>query len=148
MASAKLNERQRRFCKEYIVDCNATQAAIRAGYSEKTAYSIGQQQLKKIEVQKSINELMTKKDDNTIATADEVLRYLTSAMRGEIIEECVTVESVGNFQSEARIIEKQISPKDRNKAADSLAKRYGLLTDNINLQGEVAVKIVDDIPDE
>ena len=50
----KLRERQKRFVEEYLVDLNATQAAIRAGYSEQTAYSIGQRLLKKVEVQEAI----------------------------------------------------------------------------------------------
>ena len=49
-----LNEKQKRFVLEYLIDLNATQAAIRAGYSKKTAYSMGQQNLKKLEIQKAI----------------------------------------------------------------------------------------------
>lgn len=45
----KLTRKQRKFAEEYLVDCNATQAAIRAGYSPKTAYSIGEENLKKPE---------------------------------------------------------------------------------------------------
>lgn len=144
----KLTPKQALFVKEYMVDLNATQAAIRAGYSKKTADVIGNQNLGKLNVSQAIKAAMSKREDKAIATADEVLRYLTAAIRGEVIEECVAVENIGNFRSEARIIEKQISPKDRNKAADLMARRYGLLTDNVNVTGAIEVKVVDDIPDD
>ena len=61
ISNLKLNEKQKMFCEEYIIDLNATQSAIRAGYSEKTAYSIGQRLLKKVEVQIYIDVLMEQK---------------------------------------------------------------------------------------
>lgn len=73
---AKLNEKQNRFCREYIIDLNATQAAIRAGYSEKTAYSIGQRLLKKVECQELIQELMDERKKRTRLTADDVLERI------------------------------------------------------------------------
>lgn len=78
---AKLTAKQQRFIDEYLIDLNATQAAIRAGYSKKTAYSIGEQNLKKLEVQKQIQERMAAKEDALIAKQDEVLRYLTAVLR-------------------------------------------------------------------
>lgn len=142
---AGLTEKQKMFVLEYLVDLNATQAAIRAGYSEKTARQIGAEYLAKPNIKNAISEAMKSKQDETIAKQDEVLRYLTSVLRGEVEEECVVVESIGDFQSEARIINKKVTPKDRNKAAELLAKRYGLLTDNTNINANVAVKIVDDL---
>ncbi len=70
----KLTEKQKRFCKEYLIDLNATQAAIRAGYSKKTAYSIGQKLLKKAEIQKYIQKLMAKRSARTEIDADYVLK--------------------------------------------------------------------------
>lgn len=70
---AKLNDKQKQFCKEYLVDLNATQAAIRARYAEKTAYSQGQRLLKKVEAQEYIRELMQKREQRTEITADKVL---------------------------------------------------------------------------
>ena len=55
-----MTDRQRKFADEYLIDCNATQAAIRAGYSEKTAYSIGDENLKKPEIKKYIDEQLEK----------------------------------------------------------------------------------------
>ncbi|MFY0682604.1 MAG: terminase small subunit [Thalassovita sp.] len=71
-----LNEKQKRFAQEYITDLNATQAAIRAGYSEKTAYSAGQRLLKKVEVQSSIQKAQAKRSKRTEITQDRVLQEL------------------------------------------------------------------------
>ena len=69
----QLNAQQKKFCKEYMIDLNATQAAIRVGYSEKTAYSSGQRLLKHAEVGKYIQKLKTKQSERTQITADKVL---------------------------------------------------------------------------
>lgn len=73
---AKLNERQERFCNEYLIDLNATQAAIRAGYKEKTAYSMGQRLLKNVEVQNYIQERKQDRVERTEITQDKVIREL------------------------------------------------------------------------
>lgn len=73
---AKLNEKQYRFVQEYIVDYNATQAAIRAGYSPKTAYSNGQRLLKHAEVQAAIKEIQDKATDKAIVDRNMVLAGL------------------------------------------------------------------------
>jgi phage terminase small subunit len=73
---AELGDKQRRFAQEYLVDCNATQAAIRAGYSAKTAYSQGQRLLKHVEVKALIAAGQQKRADRTEITAERVLREL------------------------------------------------------------------------
>ncbi len=143
---AKLTNKQRLFIQEYLIDKNATRAAIAAGYSKKTAAQTGAENIRKPYIREAIESAIKAKEDELIAKQDEVLKYFSSTMRGQIKEECVVVESVGDFQSEARVIEKQVSPKDRNKAAELLAKHYKLLTDNVNLSGELGVMIIDDIP--
>lgn len=62
-----MTEKQKRFCEEYLIDLNATQAALRAGYSEKTAYSIGNENLKKPEIQEYIQKRLKEKEDALIA---------------------------------------------------------------------------------
>ena len=86
---AKMTAKQKRFCDEYLTDLNATQAAIRSGYSEKTAYSIGNENLKKPELKKYIEERMAEKEAELIAKQDEVMKYLTSVMRREKTESVV-----------------------------------------------------------
>lgn len=74
----KLTDKQKRFCEEYLIDLNATQAAIRAGYSAKTAYSMGQRMLKKVEVQEYIFNLQKKRSERTEITADKVIEELAA----------------------------------------------------------------------
>ncbi|MEG0941924.1 MAG: terminase small subunit [Oscillospiraceae bacterium] len=76
--AGKLNERQKRFADEYLIDLNATQAAIRAGYSPKTAYSMGQRLLKNVEVQEHLQMRQKKRETRTEITQDRVLRELAN----------------------------------------------------------------------
>ena len=140
--------KQKRFAEEYLVDCNATQAAIRAGYSEKTAYSQGERLLKNVEVKNWIDEQLAQMQGNTIADAKEVMEYLTSVLRGESRGTELVIDSVGDYMSEAREVEKAPSEKEKLKAAELLAKRYGLLTDKVNLESAVPVVIVDDVAED
>ena len=71
-----LNERQKRFCDEYLIDLNATQAAIRAGYSPKTAYSLGQRLLKKVDIQEYLQKRLKNREERTEVTQDRVLKEL------------------------------------------------------------------------
>ena len=141
-----LTPKQKRFCEEYLIDMNATQAAIRAGYSEETAYSIGQRLLKNVEVETYIDDILEKISSERIATAQEVMEHLTSEMRGQIKEECVIVENTGDYISEGKIIEKTVTPKDRIKAAELLGRRYKLFTDNLNVSETKPPPIIYDIP--
>ena len=141
MAEKKMTAKQKRFCDEYLIDLNATQAAIRAGYSKKTAYAIGEQNLKKLELKKYIENRMAEKEKSLIADQDEVLKYLTSVLRGESESEEIVIENIGDFTSEARTMKKAPSEKDRLKAAELLGKRYSLFTDKVNVDGAVPVVI-------
>lgn len=69
-----LNQKQKSFVAEYLVDLNATKAAVRAGYSEKTSYSIGQRLLKNVEIQKAIQDAMSEREERTQITQDRVLQ--------------------------------------------------------------------------
>jgi phage terminase small subunit len=92
-------------------------------------------------IQKRLAEL----EEKRIAKANEVMKYLTAVMRGEEKEEIIVVENIGDYESRARIINKQVSAKERIRAAELLGKRYALFKDNVNLSGEVGVQIIDDI---
>lgn len=143
-----MTEKQKRFCDEYLIDLNATQAAIRAGYSERTAYSIGTENLRKPEISAYINSRMEEKKKELIADQDEVLKYLTSVMRGESTSEEIVVEGTGDGCSTARAIEKAPSEKDRLKAAELLGKRYGLYTERIEEKVDMELNINVDYGDE
>jgi phage terminase small subunit len=132
--------KQKRFCDEYLIDCNATQAAIRAGYSEKTAYSIGQRLLKDVEVSTYIEERLLQMQNKSIADATEVMQYLTSVLRGESKSSVLSLCGDGCQE----VIEKNPDEKEKLKAAELLAKRYGLLTDKFNVEGTIPVVISGD----
>ena len=119
-----LTDKQKRFCDEYLCDMNATQAAIRAGYSKRTAYRTGADNLKKPQIRAYIDKRMAEKDAELIATQNEVLQYLTSVMRGKSVAVEVVVDGDG-----AKLIEKEPSEMERIKAADQLAKCHGLYRD-------------------
>lgn len=78
-----LNEMQQAFADYYLKASNATEAAKKAGYSEKTAYSQGQRLLKNVEVKAYIEERLAEIKGERIATIDEVMQFYTSVMRGE-----------------------------------------------------------------
>lgn len=145
---AKLTRKQQRFADEYLVDANATQAAIRAGYSEKTAYSQGQRLLKNVEVKKYIEEQLERIHNEKIADAQEVMMYLTSVLRGESLSEIVVVEGTGDGYSDARRMMKLPDERERLKAAELIGKRYGMFTDKVNVEGAIPVVIIDDLDDE
>jgi phage terminase small subunit len=136
-----MTEKKKRFCDEYLIDTNATQAAIRAGYSVKTAYSQGQRLLKDAEVQNYIKEKAESIKDENIADATEVMMYLTSVLRSESRSCEIVVEGCGNGFSAARTVDKPPSEKDKLKAAELLGKRYGIWTEKISLDGVIPVVI-------
>lgn len=137
-----MKEKQKRFCEEYLVDCNATQAAIRTGYSEKTARAIGQRLLTNVDIKKYIEQQLQKLKNEKTADAQEVLEYLTSVMRGEQKEQVALLTGEGCQE----LVQKDVSAKDRLKAAELIGKRYALFTEKVELQGETTIQIVDDIP--
>lgn len=101
MAKNKLTPKQELFCKEYLIDLNATQAAIRAGYSKKTAYSIGEENLKKPELARRIQEQVDKRSAKTEITANYVLTTIK-----ETIERCKQAEPVMEFNHDSKQMER------------------------------------------
>jgi phage terminase small subunit len=148
MIVAKLTAKQQRFCDEYLIDLNATQAAIRAGYSKKTARVIGQQNLSKLAVKNYINERMKEKEAELIADSDEVMRYLTSVLRGQSQSEVVVVENIGDYMSEARLIQKAPDEKERLKAAELLGKAHQIFVDKVEQTVDMDLNITVDYGDD
>ena len=144
-----MTAKQKRFCDEYLIDYNATQAAIRAGYSPKTAYSIGDENLKKPELKSYLDAELEKLHNAKTADVQEVMEYLTAVLRGESSASVVVVEGVGDGCSEARTITKPPDEKERLKAAELLGKRFGMFTDKVNVSGNVPVVICgeNDLPE-
>jgi len=86
MAKKKLTDKQETFCKEYILDLNATQAAIRAGYSEKTAKEIGSENLTKPNIQERVQKLKAKRSEKLEITSESVLQELYNWAYGDFTE--------------------------------------------------------------
>ena len=126
-----LNDRQRAFADYYIESLNAEQSAIRAGYSEKYARGNAHKLVANSCIKNYIEERMKEIESDRIAKAEEVLAFLST----ESIEGMI----------KPVILKKQLSAKDRIKAAELLGKRYALFTQKVDLEGNVGVTIIDDI---
>ena len=138
----KLTEKQKRFADYYIETGNGAEAARLAGYKGKNLNNIASENLAKLGIKNYIDEKLTEMSNKRIASANEVMELLTSAARGELEEEGVVVENIGDYCSEAKVLKKQIGAKDRLKAAELLGKRYRLWTDKVEVKGMVPVVIV------
>lgn len=136
-----LNDRQKRFCDFYIANGgNATKAAKDAGYSDKTAYASGAENLKKPQIQEYIKSRTEQTDKSTIASGDEVLETLTSILRREYTDSVViTVKTESShYDKNGKIVKKkqevpqlvEIPAKlsDVNRSAELLGK-YAQLWD-------------------
>ena len=123
----KLTKKERIFADEYVKTTNGTQSAITAGYSEKTASVTASKMLRKPKVRQYIDAIMDERSKDTIATADEVLEYLTRVVRGE----------------EKDAFGLDVSVADKTKAAELLGKRHMLFTDKVKLDAEIEIDISD-----
>ena len=142
-----MTEKQKRFCDEYLIDCNATRA-YKAVYKnikgDEVARRAGSRLLTNVDIKKYIDDRMEEIHNEKTADAQEVIEYLTSVMRGESTSEEIVVEGTGDGCSEARAIEKAPSEKDRLKAAELLGKRYGLYTDKVEMDTDLDLNITID----
>lgn len=165
MAEKQLTAKQQRFCDEYLIDLNATQAAIRAGYSKKTARSIANENLTKPDIREYIEKRMKEKKAALIADQDEVMRYLTSVMRRELneavvvtlqtkTEKWVTDESTGKLKKQTitedkpAVVDIPARLSDANKAAELLGKAYMIFTDKVQQEFDGELKITVDYGDD
>ena len=125
-----MTPKQRKFCDEYIKTGNATQSAINAGYSKKTAKSIGAENLTKPDLKKYIDSKLKDISNNAIATAEETLGILTKIVRGEHTEQVITAEG--------DVIDKHPDTNQVIRASSEILKRYPLVQD-ININGNLSV---------
>ncbi|WP_396425881.1 terminase small subunit [Lactococcus cremoris] len=121
---------KQKFCDEYIKTGNATQSAINAGYSKKTAKSIGAENLTKPDLKKYIDSKLKDISNNAIATAEETLGILTKIVRGEHTEQVITAEG--------DVIDKHPDTNQVIRASSEILKRYPLVQD-ININGNLSV---------
>lgn len=145
-----VTDKQRKFADEYLIDCNATRA-YKAAYprikSDEAARVNGSRLLTNANIKTYIQEQLDRISSEKIANAEEVMKYLTSVLRGESSAEIVVVTGDGDGFSSAERIQKAPNEKERLKAAELLGKRYGLFTDKVNVEGATKVVIVDDLDD-
>lgn len=138
-----MTDKQRKFADEYLIDCNATRA-YKAAYprikNDNVAAASGARLLTNVNVKTYIEQKMQELSSAKVASAEEVIQYLTSVMRGEHTEQ--TLRLIGDGVQDISNID--VSAKERLKAAELLGKRYGLFTDKVNLEVE-PVMIVNDL---
>lgn len=164
---AGLTAKQQRFVEEYLTDLNATQAAIRAGYSVKNAAKIASQLLDKTRVKNAIDKAIAERSRRTGITQDRVLQELAKIAfvnATDVINmDDATIKGNANREDTAAIasvkvktipgedgdiIEREVKICDKLKALELLGKHLGMFTDKLNVNAEMAVKIVDDINDD
>ena len=142
-----MTEKQKRFCDEYLIDCNATRAyktVYKNVKSDETAKSAASRLLTNVNVKKYIDDRMEELHNEKTADAQEVIEYLTSVLRGESTAQEIVVEGIGDGCSEARTMEKSPSEKERLKAAELLGKRYSLFTDKVETDVDMDLNITID----
>jgi phage terminase small subunit len=126
--AALKNKRHEKFCHEYIKDMNATQAAIRTGYSKKTAKMQGSRLMTNDDIKMRVAELRDAYLDENIMTAKQVEYELTRIALGLSTEKTVVIEGQGDGWSTARIMDKPPDEKSRLKALELMAKRHRILS--------------------
>ena len=139
----KLTEKQKKIADYYIELGNATQAAIKAGYSSKYANTNASKLLQNTTIKSYIVERLSQFASERIVSAEEVLEFLSSVMRNEQKEEVLKGVGMGE-QAKTHI---EVSAKDRVKAAELLGKRYALFTDKTEMTVTEVPVFVDDLSD-
>ena len=164
MGEKKLTPKQQRFCDEYLIDMNGTQAAIRAGYSKKTAYAIADENLKKPYIREYIDERMKEKEEKLVAKQDEVMQYLTAVMRREYSEHVVVTlaretstyvpDKNGTMRKQTikeevpEVVQIPAKLSDSNKAAELLGRAYGIYSDKVQQEIDMDLNITVDYGDD
>lgn len=150
-----MTRKQKLFIEEYLIDLNATQAAIRAGYSPDTAYSIGQENLKKPEIKARIDKAMAKRSRRTGVSADRVLMELAKIGFANI-DDLVDLKT-GQIKDEASQddlsciqsvkvkltewgTEREVKMYDKKSALVDLGRHLGMFKDRVELSGMKAEK--------
>lgn len=142
MAERSLNARQQRFVEEYLLDLNATQAAVRAGYSKKTAHVIGHENLTKPEIAAAVEAAKAERSKRTEITSDYVLAGLR-----EVAERCLQKAPVmvGRGEDRAQAIDEQgrhvwtFDSSGANRSLELLGKHLALFTDRHEHSGNLTV---------
>lgn len=138
----KLTDRQERFCREYIIDYNATDAAIRAGYSKKTAYSIGSENLKKPELLARVRELQTEQAERLCINADWVVMQLV-----EVYNRCMQHKPVYEWHNGELVEtgEYAFDSKGALNALEMIGKHLAMFNNDKSKKNEDTLKKLDNV---
>lgn len=161
---SNLNEKQKRFADEYLIDLNATQAAIRAGYSPRSAAEQASRLLKNAKVRAYIDERMAELSRRTGVNQERILRELARIafvnapdlinMADATVREDATVDDMAAIASvrvkiipteNGQGIEREIRLADKIRALDLLGKRFAMWTERQQIDANVGVQIIDDV---
>lgn len=162
---AKLAEKQRLFVEEYLIDLNATQAAIRAGYSPRTAQEQGSRLLSNAMVRACVDKALAERSKRTGVNAERVVRELAklgfvnaadvinfreatvlSDAESEDLAAIASVKVKVIPTEDGDIVEREVKMYDKTKALELLGRHLGLFDDKLTVQGAVPVQIIDNIP--
>ena len=136
-----MTDKQRKFCDEYLIDCNATRA-YKVAYpnikNDNVASAAGTRLLGNVKIKAYIDARLEEMSSAKVASAEEVMKYLTSVMRGECTEQIPLLIGEGI----QKLADKDIGAKERLKAAELIGKRYGLFSDKVNIEETLPVMIV------
>lgn len=156
-----MTKKQKRFVEEYLIDLNATQAAIRAGYKPDTAGSTGSENLKKPEIKAAIDRAMAERSKRTGINQDRILMELArigfanitdvvDRKTGEIKDD-VSVDDLACIQS-IKVkpgefgVERETKMYDKKSALVELGKHLGMFTGNAGTDVDIGVTIINDAP--
>jgi phage terminase small subunit len=162
-----LTKKQKQFVDEYLVDLNATQAAIRAGYSTASARQIADENMSKPDIKNAIEKALAERSKRTGVNADRVILELAkiafvnptdvinmdeATVRGEANREdtaAISSVKVKRIPTEdGDIVEREVKTYDKIKALELLGKHMGMFTDKFKVEGAIPIVIHDDLDDE
>ena len=151
MNSLALSVKQERFCLEYAKSGNQRQAYLLAGYnckSDEATDAAASRLLKNVKVKERLAELYEEAKNASIADIVEMQQTLTKIIRKQMTEEVIVVESVGDYMSEARKMDKEPSIKDIINAINTLGKIQGAFIDKVQQEVDMDLNIVVDYGEE
>jgi phage terminase small subunit len=161
---AKLSDKQKLFADEWLIDMNATQAAIRAGYSAKTANEQGSRLLANVNVRAYLDQRMAEHSRRTGVNQERIIRELARIAfldptklvnmdTAELVDEAaeddraaIASVKVKTMSGDVEMIEREVKFGDKLKALELLGKRYGMWIDKQQVDVTGAVQIVDNVP--